>query len=300
MTTTIVAASSATSARALPSSGAGAARPTRSTPCCCCTPRTRRGCRPSPTGTRGGRLQAAGLAVQRLDTSLLDATEPFGFRDGISQPLIEELEPPGQPGSRRTPCVPGSSCSATRTSTGRSPSPRPWRRPTIPAGVLPRTGDPTGRSGRNGSYLVLRQLGQDVDGFGAFSTRPAGGAARPTPMPRPAGGQDGRALAERRAAGAGARPPRATGRRQRLRLPRRRRGRARLPGRRPHPPGQPARRARPRHRPRRVDTVRNRHRLLRRGRAYHEPSNPQTSAASTSSASTPTSPGSSSSCSTPG
>ena len=38
-------------------------------------------------------LQAAGLAeVQRLDTSLLDGTEPFGFRDGISQPLIAELE----------------------------------------------------------------------------------------------------------------------------------------------------------------------------------------------------------------
>ena len=45
-------------------------------------------------------LRAAGLAnVQRLDTSLLDVTEPFGFRDGISQPLIAELEPPGRPGS---------------------------------------------------------------------------------------------------------------------------------------------------------------------------------------------------------
>ena len=76
-----------------------------------------------------------------------------------------------------------------------------------PGRVLPRTGDPElADLGRNGSYLVLRQLGQDVEGFRRFVDQASRATARPTRCQRPAGGQDGRALAERRP-DAGARPP---------------------------------------------------------------------------------------------
>ena len=52
--------------------------------------------------------------VRRLDTADLDGFEPFGFRDGISQPFVEGL---GKVGPASRPSAPESSCSATRTST---------------------------------------------------------------------------------------------------------------------------------------------------------------------------------------
>ena len=124
--------------------------------------------------------------MQRLDTSLLDGTEPFGFRDGISQPLIAELEPPGQPGSLLHTVRAGEFVLGYQNQYGQIAESPTVAAADDPGRVLPRTGDPElADLGRNGSYLVLRQLGQDVEGFGALSTRPAGATARPTPMPAP-------------------------------------------------------------------------------------------------------------------
>ena len=83
-------------------------------------------------------------------------------------------------------------------------------RPLLPASedpgrlLLP---DPAGSGavdfGRNGTYLVFRQLEQDVEGFWQFvdaATRRADGSAGRRRQGR-AGGQDGRPLAQRRPAG---------------------------------------------------------------------------------------------------
>ena len=115
-------------------------------------------------------LGAAGLAaVQRLDTSPLDGTEPFGFRDGISQPLIAELGPPGQPGPRLHTVRAGEFVLGYQNQYGQVADSPTVAAADDPARVLPRTGDPERADlGRNGSYLVLRQLAQDVDGFRHF------------------------------------------------------------------------------------------------------------------------------------
>ena len=91
-------------------------------------------------------LVEAGVEVQRkLDTSNLDGFEPFGFRDGISQPFVEGLSKSGPPGQ------------------------------TVRAGEFVLgyanehghlTDEPLLETiGRNASYLVFRQLEQDVRGF---------------------------------------------------------------------------------------------------------------------------------------
>jgi Dyp-type peroxidase family len=122
-------------------------------------------------------LAAAGLAeVGRLATSPLVGTEPFGFRDGISQPLLAELASPST--GERTVRV-GEFVLGYPNEYGlRTGSPTAED----PGGVLPRA-DGTGQRslgdlGRNGSYLVLRQLSQDVEGFWRFVDQ-AGGPGDP-------------------------------------------------------------------------------------------------------------------------
>ena len=67
-------------------------------------------------------------------------------------------------------------CWATATSTGSTPTGRWCRRSTTPARVLPPDVEGSGAHdlGRNGSYLVLRQLEQDVPAFWRFADRSAG------------------------------------------------------------------------------------------------------------------------------
>jgi Dyp-type peroxidase family len=93
-----------------------------------------------------------------LGTSNLRGREPFGFRDGISQPLIEGL-------SKKGPA-------ATTLKFGEFVLgyPNEYGRLTDSA-LLESAGD----LGRNGSYLVFRQLRQDVRGFWRFLDRVAGG-----------------------------------------------------------------------------------------------------------------------------
>ena len=164
-------------------------------------------------------LVESGVEVQRkLDTSNLDGFEPFGFRDGISQPYVEGLAKAG-------------------------PAGQTVRAGEFVLGYVNEHGHYTDEPlledgiGRNGSYLVFRQLEQDVRGFWRFIDSAAPHPGRAHPARR----KDGRALARRRAARGFARPrrPRA-GRGQRLRLLPRGSRRHRLPGRRARPADEPA------------------------------------------------------------
>jgi Dyp-type peroxidase family len=132
-----------------------------------------------------GRLD--GLAIRQiavLDTRKLGTNEPFGFHDGISQPIIQGL--PGASGAARAGTPGGRVVPAGEFVLG---YPNAYgqltSRPLLPAAddprrLLPR--DPAGSGaadlGRNGCYLVMRQLEQDVDGFwryaGQATRRPDG------------------------------------------------------------------------------------------------------------------------------
>jgi Dyp-type peroxidase family len=115
-------------------------------------------------------LRVAGLAeVQRLDSAPLAGTEPFGFRDGISQPLIAELGPPDRPGPPLHTVRAGEFVLGYENQYGQVAESPTLAAADDPGRVLPRIGDPDRADlGRNGSYLVLRQLAQDVDGFRRF------------------------------------------------------------------------------------------------------------------------------------
>ncbi|HEX5415002.1 MAG TPA: Dyp-type peroxidase [Chloroflexota bacterium] len=111
---------------------------------------------------------ANGLSVvARLETVDLGGTEHFGFADGISQPTIEGL-------SRKD--APANTVKAGEFILG---YPNEYGlytdRPTLPRSADPRgllPPDPSGSAevdlGRNGSYLVFRQLRQDVRAFWQF------------------------------------------------------------------------------------------------------------------------------------
>jgi Dyp-type peroxidase family len=121
-------------------------------------------------------LDAAGIRqVTVLDTRELGNNEPFGFHDGISQPVIQGLPKTkgaaraGTPGGRVVPA--GEFVLGYPNAYGQLTD-----RPLLPAAddprrLLPR--DPAGSGaadlGRNGCYLVLRQLEQDVEGFWRFA-----------------------------------------------------------------------------------------------------------------------------------
>ena len=103
--------------------------------------------------------------MSELATSNLRGHEPFGFRDGISQPVIEGL-------SKKGPA-------ATTLKFGEFVLgyPNEYGRLTDPALL-----DEAPEVGRNGSYLVFRQLRQDVRGFWRFLDS---AARRPDGTPDP-------------------------------------------------------------------------------------------------------------------
>jgi Dyp-type peroxidase family len=108
------------------------------------------------------RLTSGGLVLRhRLGTSDLDDFEPFGFRDGISQPFVEGLSKSG-PAERTVRA--GEFVLGYPNEYGLYTD-----RPLIDESrsSLPRDPQGSGRAdlGRNGSYLVVRQLQQDVPGF---------------------------------------------------------------------------------------------------------------------------------------
>lgn len=108
---------------------------------------------------------AAGLTqIAKLDTAPLDANEPFGFNDGISQPVVEGLPRQG---------TPANTIKAGEIVLG---YPNEYDlytdRPRVasaddPGEILPADASGSGDRdlGRNGTYLVMRHLEQDVRGF---------------------------------------------------------------------------------------------------------------------------------------
>ena len=120
--------------------------------------------------------------VRRLDTLELAEREQFGFRDGISQPTLDGL-PRAKEG---TDVVRAGEFVLGYLNEYGLLSERPLLAPERdPDRLLPV--DPAGSGaadlGRNGSYLVVRQLSQDVPAFREFLDRATRGADG---MPDPA------------------------------------------------------------------------------------------------------------------
>jgi Dyp-type peroxidase family len=116
-------------------------------------------------------LAGFGLELRhRLGTSDLDDFEPFGFRDGISQPFVEGLSKSGPP---ETTVRVGEFLLGYPNEYGLYTDRPLLDASADPRGTLPRDAEGSGRVdiGRNGSYLVFRQLRQDVPGFWRYIER---------------------------------------------------------------------------------------------------------------------------------
>ena len=129
---------------------------------------------------KGPDWDAAFRVRTRLDTSDMDEIEPFGFADGLSQPRLDwqrALDPEDKEQVEYVNVVaPGEIVLGYRNEYGRyterpliDPSQDPRALDLPPAEDVPNRRD----LGRNGSYLVFRQLHQDVRGFWQFLDRQA-------------------------------------------------------------------------------------------------------------------------------
>ncbi|HCI79224.1 MAG TPA: peroxidase, partial [Ktedonobacter sp.] len=107
------------------------------------------------------------MEVLRLDTVDLGDIEHFGFHDGISQPVVEGMN---QSDTAMNTIKAGEFLLGYRNEYGLYTD-RPLLKPALDAkGLLPCDSSGSGNAdfGRNGSYLVFRQLRQDVRGFWQF------------------------------------------------------------------------------------------------------------------------------------
>jgi deferrochelatase/peroxidase EfeB len=109
--------------------------------------------------------------IERLATSDMGGREPFGFVDGISQPELDwDRKRPAQDSTQLTyinPSCLGEFLLGYPNEYGLY-TPRPLLAPSQDRlGILPRAEDATDCAdlGRNGSYLVIRQLRQNVPAF---------------------------------------------------------------------------------------------------------------------------------------
>jgi Dyp-type peroxidase family len=110
--------------------------------------------------------------VATLDTVPLTDREHFGFHDGISQPAIEGL---GRTDSPSNTVRAGEFILGYPNEYGLYADSPTLERSADPSGLLPASPLNNGGAdlGKNGSYLVVRQLAQDVPGFWAFVNRAA-------------------------------------------------------------------------------------------------------------------------------
>lgn len=121
--------------------------------------------------------------ICRLTTAELSGKEPFGFEDGLSQPKIDwDRERPvrdeEQYAYTNLTCL-GEFLLGYPNEYG-AYTDRPLLDPLrAGAAMLPRAEDVANKAdlGRNGSYLVIRQLSQDIRGFWRYLDRQAGGDA---------------------------------------------------------------------------------------------------------------------------
>jgi Dyp-type peroxidase family len=109
---------------------------------------------------------AAGFRVVQSIRATQSKTEPFGFRDGISQPHIKGSGRAVEGVAARDQIEAGEFVFGYPNEFGRyTESPRVARE-LDPGGVLRDTVDGRSRDlGRNGTYFVVRELEQDVDAF---------------------------------------------------------------------------------------------------------------------------------------
>ena len=123
-------------------------------------------------------FQSAFDVMAELPTSDLQGVEPFGFADGISQPTLDWQQnrtAANQPTYTNNCCL-GEFLLGYQNEYGRYTD-----RPLLPANAsnatLPEAPDAPGMRdiGRNGTYLVLRQLHQDLRGFWQFVDQQANG-----------------------------------------------------------------------------------------------------------------------------
>ncbi len=127
----------------------------------------------------GGAWNEAFEPLRWLGTGDLDEHEPFGFADGISQPQIDWAQ---QRDARRAQLTYGNIVALGEFLLGYSNEYGKFTdRPLVDAGaasagLLPALDAPEKRDlGRNGTYLVTRQLRQDVRGFWRYIYQQAGG-----------------------------------------------------------------------------------------------------------------------------
>lgn len=122
--------------------------------------------------------QAAFETIAELKSSNLQGVEPFGFADGISQPTLDWQQnrtAASQIAYTNNSCL-GEFLLGYQNEYGRYTD-----RPLLPANAssanLPEAPDAPGMLdvGRNGTYLVLRQLQQDVRGFWQFVDKQTNG-----------------------------------------------------------------------------------------------------------------------------
>src|SRR6266550_5443015 len=129
--------------------------------------------------TRDQNWSEAFEEITSLGTSNLDGDEPFGFADGISQPQIDweqQLERPCTQLGYTNVVALGEFLLGYRNEYGKITD-RPLLEPdAATTGLLNAEDAPAKKDlARNGSYLVMRQLEQDVRGFWKFLYQQAGG-----------------------------------------------------------------------------------------------------------------------------
>ncbi len=117
--------------------------------------------------------------VEWLYTSDLDGIEPFGFPDGISQPQIDWQQqrdvPTGQLDYSNVVAL-GEFLLGYRNEYGKYTDRPLVDADSASANLLPAEEAPEKKDiGRNGTYLVMRDLRQDVQGFWRFISEHAGG-----------------------------------------------------------------------------------------------------------------------------
>jgi Dyp-type peroxidase family len=118
----------------------------------------------------GGMRECASQHAARVRDAEGHVREHFGFRDGISQPLIEGFtDPKQQAPDYESPIKAGEFILGYENEYAETPDPPRVPAPLDREDVLPSGSEEDWKDlGRNGSYLVLRKLQQDVEGFQRF------------------------------------------------------------------------------------------------------------------------------------